>query len=416
MSTENATAAAETSTAAAETSTPSAADVGATELGALDSAVESAAALRAENERLRAELAAARPPTTANAGRGRRWAVALVVLLACLGIALSALVTWAHRAVLSTDGWVNTVGPVIEDPEVVTAISDYGAGQLVIAMDVQARASEALPPNLRLLSLPLTIAARQFTAEVLSRVLSQPKFQELWIGSQRLLHQTALKVLRGEVDSVQIYPDGSVSLNLFPLMDQALAQIEDQAQDLLGRDVDLPDLPADDPAAARRQLSLALGVDLPAGFGEVEVAQSDELLKLQRFVRVFDAVAFLLPLASLALLALGIWLSRDRRRTVLQLGAGIVIAMIVVWALMRWAGGQAEAALPVGAGGVFAAAVLDTALGNLTRWLAFLGLVGVGVAFGAYAAGRPPRLVNAWARLQATVGDGQTPERNETEA
>lgn len=363
-------------------------------------------ALIAENARLRAELLEARSARRATGGGVRRWLVAALVVLASLTIVMSAVVLWGHRTVLSTDGWVRTVGPVIEDPDVVATLGEYGAGQLMIALDLRNRAEEALPANLRFLATPLTVAARGFTADVLVRVMSDPAFAEFWVGGQRLLHQTALSVLRGDSAAVQVYPDGAVRMNLFPLIDRGLTAIERQAGEMLDRGVDLPRLTApENPAAARRELSLALGVDLPPDFGQIEVFRSEELLRLRRFVRAFDALALLLPVSAFALSSVALWASRRRRRTALQLGLGTAIGAALVYLLGAWAVDRAAAGVPVGAGGVVAMSVLGAARHELDRWLVVLFVVGLTAAGAAYAAGRPARLVAARDRVARIVDE-----------
>ena len=54
-----------------------------------------------------------------------------------------------------------------------------------------------------------------------------------------------------------------------------------------------------------------------------------KLATAQRLVKAFDRLTLVLPLVTIALLALTLWLSVNRRRTVLQLAVGVSLLMIV---------------------------------------------------------------------------------------
>jgi len=86
---------------------------------------------------------------------------------------------------------------------------------------------------------------------------------------------------------------------------------------------------ADPPQQAVTMLSTALGVSLPANFGEVTLVKSSDLATVRQAVKAFDGLTLALPLITIALIALTLWLSVNRRRTVLQLAVGVSLLMIV---------------------------------------------------------------------------------------
>ena len=102
------------------------------------------------------------------------------------------------------------------------------------------------------------------------------------------------------------------------------------ASDLTGKQVTLPTITsAEPPQQAVNKLSKALGVQLPSNFGQITLVKSDKLATVQRLVKAFDRLTLVLPLVTIALLALTLWLSVNRRRTVLQLAVGVSLLMIV---------------------------------------------------------------------------------------
>ena len=102
------------------------------------------------------------------------------------------------------------------------------------------------------------------------------------------------------------------------------------ASDLAGKPVTLPTITsADPPQQAVNKLSAALGVQLPANFGEITLVRSSDLATVRQAVKGFDGLTLALPLITIALIALSLWLSVNRRRTLLQLAVGVSLLMIV---------------------------------------------------------------------------------------
>jgi hypothetical protein len=101
------------------------------------------------------------------------------------------------------------------------------------------------------------------------------------------------------------------------------------ASELAGKPVTLPTITsAEVPQEAVTKLSRALGVTLPSNFGQITLVRSSDLETVQRGVQAFDGLTLVLPLVTIALIALSLWLSVNRRRTVLQLAVGVSLLMI----------------------------------------------------------------------------------------
>ncbi len=72
-------------------------------------------------------------------------------------------------------------------------------------------------------------------------------------------------------------------LNLVPLVNLALASIENVSSDLVGRDVTLPTFePGEVPSSQIAKLEQALGIDLPDNYGQIPVYDSQDLEALQQ--------------------------------------------------------------------------------------------------------------------------------------
>src|SRR5437868_5545296 len=73
--------------------------------------------------------------------------VGVLVGIAGLSVAAFSMVHWTEQRVLNTDNWVAMVGNLPKDPTVSTALGTYLAGQLIEAVNVKQRLTEALPPQ-----------------------------------------------------------------------------------------------------------------------------------------------------------------------------------------------------------------------------------------------------------------------------
>jgi hypothetical protein len=254
----------------------------------------------------------------------------VLVALSCLLVLLSTTVVWAHRTVLNTDAFVGTVAPVFKNPAVASAVAARGADELVTELNLQARLRAALPPKAGFAAVPITNATKSFAAGELTKVLASPQFQAVWTETLTATHQQLVAVLRGQSTAAVSTSGGYIVLHTIPLINQALGKVSGLASDLTGKHVTLPTITsAEVPQQQVAKLSKALGVSLPASFGEITLVRSSDLATVRRGVKAFDGLTLVLPLVTIALIALCLWLSVNRRRTLLQLAVGVSLLMIV---------------------------------------------------------------------------------------
>jgi hypothetical protein len=262
--------------------------------------------------------------------RIRRSAVGLLVALSCLLVLLSTTEVWAHRTLLNTGTFVGTVAPVFENPAVASAVAARATDELFTELNVQARLRDALPPRASIAAVPVTNATKGYVAGQLTKVLTSSQFQAIWTAALTGTHQQLAAVLRGQNTAAVSTSGGYIVLNTVPVINQALKKVSGLASDLTGKPVTLPTITsADPPQQAVTKLSGALGVSLPSNFGQITLVRSSDLATVQKGVKAFDRLTLVLPLVTIVLIALSLWLSVNRRRTVLQLAVGVSLLMIV---------------------------------------------------------------------------------------
>lgn len=285
----------------------------------------------------------------------------LLAVLACLAAATSTAGIWAHEELLSTDRWRHTVERVAQDPEVAQAVSTRVSAEIVTALGIERRAREGLPERIQFLAPALDEATRELLQSQLDRLLRSEEFQGAWVQAMTIAHREAVGILRNQGTVVRA-DDGVVTLNLFALVEAGLGIV--QRSGWLPPGISLPDLQGVTPDEGRQRLQSALGIQLPAQFGEIVLARSSELKRAQEAVWVFDRLVVVLPLVTLALIAGTIVAARDRRRTAIALGIALAGTLLLTYAVIRLLLGEAVNAVrsdPAGfaVAGDAAAAVLE---------------------------------------------------------
>lgn len=381
-------------------------DAGAGPPAEADELAEENARLRAELENL-SELAAT--DKRARRRRARRVLSGIFVVLTSLCVVATTVGVWTQRTLADTDRYVALVGPLVESPAVVDAMTIRLTDEIFRALDVDERVRAALEsiPNLPsaavFLAGPITSGARNIIQDQVRSFLTSDAFVNLWSEMNRALHEKLKALLNEdyeELPNVEIN-GGEVRLNLVSVAAEILRRIAQSGIDALGIDATIPTIPPGlDSSAAIQQLGSALGVSLPADFGQVTIMTVDQLDEYQTTVRTAKRLVGALFVLSLVLIAATILIAPDRRRTLIWLGVGITVALFLGGVLLRRVRGSLiDSITTSGAKGVARDAFAQ--VGASLRRIGLLVLaVAVLAAVVAYLAGRPTWFANAlaWVR------------------
>ncbi|HUF83014.1 MAG TPA: hypothetical protein VMQ81_00320 [Acidimicrobiia bacterium] len=265
----------------------------------------------------------------------RALAGALVALFAVTTVAAT-IGLWADRTALRTNRFVDATRSLPRDPTVNRALATFLTDELLSALDLTRRAEEALPDDLRFLVGPLEGIVHDYTRDAVGDVLRSDQFQRIWVDAVRVSHEEAVAVLRDDVDVPSVVrDDGEVTLDLLPAAHEILQRVIARGPGFFG-DVELPDLDDD---ATRREIRDALseefGVELSPDFGQITVFDEDKLSGVQDIVALVERLVRLLVVGSVVLLVAALTLSDDRRRTLVQLGVAVAIAIYLVFTIVR---------------------------------------------------------------------------------
>jgi hypothetical protein len=359
-----------------------------------------------EVTRLKSELTAARSQLDVRERRHRRIVTmrkivaSVLVAVAAFGLVASVIGVWAARTTLDTNRWVATVTPLDQDPKVRAAVSTLLTEQIFSTLNVQQRIEESLPPKAAFLAAPLTSRVHSYTHQKVNEVLLSQRFRSLWPALNETAHKKVMAIINND-GTVAKRSGETVTLDLLPIVNEVLRLLEKQIPSIFGNTITLPAIQNGQvPAGLKTRIESALGVQLPDNFASITIYRGNELAAAQDAVVLFKRSVALLVFGALLLVALALWVSPTRRRTTLQLGIWIAIAVVVLTALLRAIRKQLVEMVP---GGVYrdgagsAITVVFRTLRERGTQLLWLGILIAAIAYLA-GPGRGPVALRRWLR------------------
>jgi hypothetical protein len=294
--------------------------------------------------------------------------VVVLVVLGCVLAPIAVIGVWARNTVLETDQYVDTVGPLADDPAIQQALADRVTTRLFESVDVEAELSEALPDEADVVVPIVADGLERVVHDLTLRFAESDRFPQLWERINRRAHAAVVAVLEGEGTETVDTRDGKVVLDVSAVVEQVQERLADSGIDVFED---------------------ATGERLPS---ELVLFESEGLTKAQSGVRLVDRLAFILPLIPLLLFAIAIAISRDRRRTGVRAALGVALAMALVLTTFNLGRGfYLDAIEDAGRSTDAAAAAYDQVLRFLRLSLRTVFVLALLVAAGVWLAG-PGRL------------------------
>jgi hypothetical protein len=393
--------------------------------------------LEAEVERLQAELEEGQRRTSTKL---RSVASVVLVVLTAISITLAAIAWWVHSIALDNEAFMEVVEPAVTSDEFKTALGGRIGDEAVAALDLEARLTERLTavdeflgeqliealdlgprvrqllqgldvPRLADLAGPIANAANERIRTAALNVVRSDQFETVMVGAIQRGHEAGVALVQGDLEALpNVYIEGDqLRWNAVPVVVATIQTIIEQGL-LGGEEINLPDL-SDNPiaAAAIARLAESLGRQLPDDFGQFTLMSSDELGALQGYADMFDRAVWLTIILAVALIAVTLWVSPHRRRTLIQLCVATIIALVLAGvAVRRIAGSVQENIVNLEIREAFGS-VLEELQGSAQSLGIWILVIAALVAFLTWLAGRPEQ-VEKWiaAGRKATDRSGET--------
>jgi len=263
---------------------------------------------------------------------------------------------------------------MLEDTRVRDAVAVYLVNELYNRVDVAGEVEDKLPEQFKPLAPLAAGVLREFGTRAADAVLAQPETIRLWKHANEVAHSELLALIQGRSDRL-VTTDGDVVLDLRPI----LKRFEDS---VLGGKIP----------------------KLPENAGHIVVMRSDQVEAARTGARVLRTISMLVTLAAFAFYAGALWLSRNRRKTLLSIGLSLLAAGLLVLVARHLTGDYLISALTTDRPDLGPAGAAVWAITTELLWFSGLALLGYGIAFSLAAAlAGPARLAVAVRRVLAPV-------------
>lgn len=349
----------------------------------------------------------------------RRVALVLVVIASVAGMG-GVIGVWARATLLDTDRFVRVVGPTLESDEFYVALGLWAGDEVVEALALEERVAKrlaevddllvaflirTLEPGDRLLAILENLSRPGL--DTLAPAIAGPVEERVrsavydTINSDAVvdnLPQVVARAHRGLValatDDLDQLPnvyvaDGEVRVDLIPVLARVLAPVGEAIEDALP-DISLPPVLSDRVDEAIAQLREALGESVPDDFGQLTVMSKEGLETLQSTARQADRIIWTWVLSTFLVAAAAIYLSANRRRTLIQLASGFAISLVLAALVLGYFESVVVAAF-TGHDGAVIGSFLGDVFSGLRIAVVVLTIIATAVALSASTALRPSK-------------------------
>lgn len=316
--------------------------------------------------------------------RGRVGAGITLVIIGALLAALAVPAIWVNRTLISTDGWLNAVGPLASNPVVQNTLATQASDRVLTAVDVPGFVRSHLPTVAVPFAAPISDALEGAVRTQANNFTHSDAFPKVWIGMNRIAHTAVIAAVTERQGGAISNQAGVVSLHILPLVQQIQQQL------------------------VAKGFSAAARIPTARLDKTVVLFSSPELARATRIVGVLQAASIWLPVLALLCFAGALLVWPDRRRAVLWIGLGLVIATLVSLVMVRLGKLPVQNAVAASASPAMssvAGIAYDTVLRDLFLAERTVAAFGLAIWFGAVLAGPAAWAVSIRSRAKTEIGE-----------
>ena len=139
-------------------------------------------------------------PVTRKKWRGRSYVSLLLFIIATLLTPIAVIGHWGHETIANPEQYINTVGPLAEDPEIQQAVSETVSDAIIEKVDTSQVASGlvgVIVPNealSNLLSGPIKAGIDGLIRGAVDKFVTSDAFQEAWIRINELAQKAQNRI------------------------------------------------------------------------------------------------------------------------------------------------------------------------------------------------------------------------------
>ncbi len=246
------------------------------------------------------------PPASERPSRGRSIAAVICLVLAALLTTPAAVAYWGQRTLNDAERYVDTVGPLVDSPEVQDVIATKVTTAIQEQVDIEDILNEVFAgviterPRLELLVGPLSAAINGLVEREVRAFIASDEFGDFWVRVNTRAQQALHRVLTGDDTGAVSLQDDQVVLDV----DEVIKRVKEKLAD--------------------RGLSIVENVPIPETDRQIVLMDAPQLRQVRTIYAFSNPVAkWLLPIVGL--LYLGAFLLA-RRRPLMAVWIGALVA------------------------------------------------------------------------------------------
>lgn len=256
------------------------------------------------------------PTSPQESSRGRAFAAGLCLVLAALLTTPAAIAYWGQRTLNDAERYVETVGPLVQSPEVQDALATRVTDVITDQVDVEGLLDQAFAgltdeaPRLELLEGPLSAAINGAIERQVRAFLASDAFADLWTRVNVRAQQAFQRIIEGREGGALSLQGDDVVLDVSEVIDEVKARLVD------------------------RGVTFVENAPIPETDKQIVLMQAPRVHQLRTIYAFGDPVArWALPVVG-ALYAGAVLLARRRPRMTVAVGVAIAINAIVLAAAL----------------------------------------------------------------------------------
>ena len=329
----------------------------------------------------------ANSPVARKKWRGRSIVSLILFVLAVILTPVAVIGHWGHTTITDTEAYLETVGPLAENPEIQRVIGDVVTNAVIEQVDAQALVGGFLTellPNDKLaeaLTGPLSSGVNQVIAGAVQKFMTSDAFQTAWIALNKAAQRGLIAALNGDPDGVIKIEGPDVVLDISTLLVTIQKALVEQGIEVAGK------------------------VTVPQIDAQIVVMSSPAFEQLRTIWAFANPLLGLILLIVAALFTLSVLLATRRARTTVAVGVAVFAIGGAIQLSLSWAETQFENAF---LGTIFQAASIaffQTFLSYLIEGLFSMMLLGVILVVVGWFAGRSDSALRTRAALVRGYAD-----------
>ena len=249
----------------------------------------------------------------------KRWGVrsiaALLLIILAAVLTIPALVGhWGQRTIVDSERYIQTVGPLIDQPEVQQALAETVTAQVVAKVDTENQIDTLLGnlfPNAGFtdqLAAPIAAGINSLIGELVTKFVASEQFATVWVELNRAAQKGIVLVLEGRDGGIVKLKGDNLVLDT----SMALTAIQQKLVD--------------------SGITAAANVTIPESDREVVLANTPGLAQIRSIYSLTSPILTWLPLLVAIMFGAAILLSRRRARMTVATGVILGVSALAILA------------------------------------------------------------------------------------